>query len=272
MEMDTGKNTLKVKNTVLEAGRPKVAVSIVSEDPKDIIVECEAIKQMPCQIMEWRADCYLSAIEDLEGWMDRKEFYLDLIKILDDINYIAGDMPVIFTIRSEEQGGSLRITRDEAAEIQSLAAQSGLVDFVDIELFDENGEIDEEFLEKQIEEVHGYGCRVILSHHDLESMPEPKVMINMAEFMKRLGADVCKIAAMSSSIEDTELLIKTTAYLHSHNVGQLIMIAMGEAGTQSRVAAGRYGSCITFASGDRQSAPGQADVYTMERWLDEYYG
>ena len=49
-------NILKIREMVLEAGRPKIAVPIVSADPKEIIAECESIRQMPCQILEWRAD------------------------------------------------------------------------------------------------------------------------------------------------------------------------------------------------------------------------
>ena len=56
---------LKVREMILEPGRPKVAVPIISEYPADIIAECEEINDLPCDIVEWRADYYLSAIEDL---------------------------------------------------------------------------------------------------------------------------------------------------------------------------------------------------------------
>ena len=90
--------------------------------------------------------------------------------------------------------------------------------------------------------------------------------------MQDAGADVFKIAAMAVTKEDAESLLKTTAFLHQHGIGPLVMMAMGEWGKTTRVAAGRYGSCITFAAGPEASAPGQVDVFTMLKWLNDYYG
>ena len=90
--------------------------------------------------------------------------------------------------------------------------------------------------------------------------------------MNNLGADVCKLAAMANSREDAENLLKATALLTRNGIGPVVTIAMGEWGRSTRVAAGRYGSCMTFAAGSSQSAPGQIDVFTMKKWLDEYYG
>ena len=98
---------------------------------------------MPCQILEWRADKYLGAIENLEAAMEQKEFYLDIIKILDDINFIAAGMPIIFTVRSKSQGGDVQMGQEHIAEIRSLAAQSGLVDFIDIEFCTAGSTVDE---------------------------------------------------------------------------------------------------------------------------------
>ena len=264
--------TLKIRGLTLEPGRPKIAVPIVSSEPKDIIEECENVKALPCQIMEWRADKYLGAIENLETVMEQKDFYLDLIKILDDINYIADGMPIIFTIRSKAQGGDLELAKEHIAQIQSLVAQSGLADFIDVELFDEKGDADKAFLTKLIGEIQGYGCKVILSHHDFDGMPEPVELVKTVGLMADIGTDVYKIAAMAASKEDSEKLLKATAFLKKNHVGPLISIAMGQWGKLARVAAGRYGSCVTFASGKQESAPGQVDVYTMKKWLDDYYG
>ena len=96
---------LKIKNTVLQAGRPKVAVPLMSQQPQEIIAECERAALLPCDLIEWRADSYLSGIADLEEVLQEKDFYLDFLKILDDLEYIAADKPLIFTMRSVQQGG-----------------------------------------------------------------------------------------------------------------------------------------------------------------------
>ena len=58
---------LKIKNTVLQAGRPKVAVPLMSQQPQEIIAECERAALLPCDLIEWRADSYLSGIEESGG-------------------------------------------------------------------------------------------------------------------------------------------------------------------------------------------------------------
>lgn len=265
-------NQLKIREMILQPGRPKVAVPLVSQYPADIIAECENAGKLPCDIIEWRADSYLSAIDDIDGYLSDKNGYLDLAKILDDINYIAGEKPLIFTVRSKSQGGMVQLRKSHLESIYSFVAETQLVDLIDIELMDESGNIDEEWLRKQIDEIHLHGGRVILSHHDFEAMPEPAKLVDIVRTMYTMGADICKVAAMAEEKKDAENILKVSALLTKNNIGPLIMLAMGEAGMVSRVAGGRYGSCITFASGKADSAPGQVDTYTMKKWLDSYYG
>lgn len=264
---------LKVKDLILQPGRPKVAVPITGTSPDEIIKECEiAREQTPCDIIEWRADYYLSAIDDLDEKLKDKDTYLEMIKLLDDINYIAAGMPIIFTIRRKGQGGMVNINKAQNDSICELVAQSELVDFIDVELFDENDTFDEYSIREQIKEIHQYGCRAILSYHDFEHMPSPAEIVNIIKTMTNLGADVSKLAAMANSRTDAETLLKTTALLTRKGIGPIVTIAMGEWGKSTRIAAGRYGSCITFAAGKSQSAPGQIDAFAMKKWLDEYYG
>lgn len=263
---------LKVKETVFKPGRPKVAVPITGNTPEKIIEECEMAARMPCDIIEWRADYYLASFENLQEALCAKETYVDLVKILDDVNYIAGSKPVIFTIRTKSQGGEVEITKDEKESIWGLVAQSQLADFIDVELFDENSEVNEIALADQIYQIHQHGCKVIISHHDFEKTPEAESIVRLVKVMEGVGADICKLAVMANSEEDAKTLLKVTAYLTQKDIGPIVTIAMGEYGKVTRVAAGKYGSCITFAAGVTASAPGQIDVNAMKAWLDKYYG
>ena len=261
----------KIRNITLQTGRPKVVVPLVSVKPADIIAECEQLKDLPCDMVEWRADYYLSAIEDLDGHLVDKNGYLDIVKILDDINFIADEEPLIFTLRSKAQGGKIEVNREQLESIYGLAAESKLVDAIDIELFDGNGEVHEEWIREQIDEAHRHGVKVVLSHHDNDKMLSPAELVAVVKKMYTLGADICKVAAMAHTKEEAEGLLKATAYLTKNKIGPIVMLAMGEAGKVTRVAAGKYGSCMTFASAKEPSAPGQADVFTMKKWLDKYY-
>lgn len=270
--------TMNIKNIVLQAGRPKVAVPLVSQLPQEIIAECEHAAMLPCDLIEWRADSYLSGLTDLEEVLQTKEFYLDFLKILDDLEYIAGDKPLIFTLRSVEQGGMLQLSQAKKAEIYQLVAQSGLAGLIDVELpvaAQSAEDICEESglsLREQIDEIHAFGGKVICSYHEFDRMLSPEEILEKIQIMQAAGADVFKIAAMAVTKEDAENLLKTTAFLHQNGIGPLVMMAMGEWGKTTRVATGRYGSCITFAAGQEASAPGQVDAFTMLKWLNDYYG
>lgn len=265
-------NELRIRDIVLRPGRPKVVVPLVSQHPAEIIEECENLKQLPCDMVEWRADYYFSAIEDIDSYLSDKNGYLDMVKILDDVNYIIGEKPLIFTVRSEGQGGSLKLTKSQLESVYGLAAETKLVDIIDIEFTGADGEVDTEWLRHQIDEAHKHGVKVMLSHHELSETPQAGKIVDMVKKMYVMGADICKFASTALDKKDAENVMKASAFLTKNNIGPIIMIAMGEAGIATRVAAGKYGSCMTFAAGKGNSAPGQADTYTMKKWLDSYYG
>ena len=270
--------TLKIKDMLLQAGRPQVAIPIMGTAPDEIVAECEYAAMLPSDMIEWRADAYLAGIGDLEEVLGQKDFYLDFLKILDDLEFIASDKPLIFTLRSREQGGMLELAQAERAEIYRMVAESGMAGLIDVELpimaqaADDICEDDGLSLRDQIDEIHDLGGKVICSYHEFGHMLSPQEIVDKIRIMQDAGADVFKIAAMPSSRQDAENLLKTTAFLHKKGIGPLVMIAMGEYGKSARVAAGRYGSCITFAAGQQASAPGQVDAITMLKWLDDYYG
>ncbi len=262
---------LKVKDIVLEEGRPKIAVPITGRNHDEIIDEVEAALKTPCNILEWRADYYLNEIDDLAEKVESTEAHLEMIRILDDIDYVSGGMPLIFTIRGDRQGGKVSISREHAYDLASLAAQSRLVDFVDMELLDDDNSFNEEQVIEQIYEIQSFGVRVIISYHDYKGMPSVTEINNLVRFMRSIGADICKIAGTVSNKAEAVNMIKASAYLTRGDQDPIIIIAMGEMGLMTRVAGGKYGSCISFAYGRTPTAPGQVDVKTLARLLDEYY-
>lgn len=262
---------LKIKDIVLEEGRPKIVVPITGKNHEDIIAEVEAALKTPCNILEWRADYYFNEIDDLAEKVESTEAHMEMIRILDDIDYVSGSMPLIFTIRSDKQGGRVSIKREHSYDLASLAAQSQLVDFVDMELLDDDNSFDEEQVIAQIYEIQSFGAKVIVSYHDYKSMPSVTEINNLVKFMRSMGADICKIAGTVSNKAEAVNMIKASAYLTQGDQNPVIIIAMGEMGLMTRVAGGKYGSCISFGYGRTPTAPGQVDVETLAKLLDEYY-
>jgi 3-dehydroquinate dehydratase-1 len=51
----------------------------------------------------------------------------------------------------------------------------------------------------------------------------------------------------------------------------LITMSMGELGSLSRVIGGKFGSDLTFAVGNKESAPGQIPVTKLKQCLDALF-
>lgn len=263
---------LQVKNIVLSPGRPKIAVPVTGTTHDDIVEQVRKIIQDPCDILEWRADYYFGNKQDLEERVENTEAHREMIRILDDIDYITDGMPVIFTLRNHGQGGRVNLGRKHVFDLSSLAAQSKMVDFIDLELFDENDMFDEEEIREHVSEIHEFGVRVIMSYHDFGGMPTPEQIANLAGNMRGMGADIVKIAAMAKEENEAKTMMKIAEVLTSGDKDPVIMIAMGKAGMLSRVEGGRYGSCISFVKGVEETAPGQIGAADLSRILDKYYG
>lgn len=263
---------MNVKKMTLQPGRPRIAIPITGRSHEEIVGQVAAAIKEPCDMLEWRADYFFGELNNLEERIENTAAHMEMIRILDDIDYQTGGMPLIFTIRGHVHGGKVSIKRHHAYDLASLAAQSGLVDFVDMELLDDDDTYDEAQVLRQIEEIHSLGARVILSYHDYEEMPTFEQIGNIAGLMRSMGADIVKIAGTAAKREETIEALKMAAYLTEGDQNPVIIIAMGEEGLISRVAGGKYGSCITFAKGAEKTDEGQIDAGTLAKLLDEFYG
>lgn len=262
---------LQVKKLILEQGRPKVAVPITGRTHEQIISEVKEAMKKPCDMLEWRADYFFGEMDSLAEKVENTDAHMEMIRILDDIDYQTEGMPLIFTIRGHGHGGRVAISREHAYDLGSLAAQSGLVDFVDMELFDDDDTYNPEQVKKQIEEIHEFNTAVILSYHDYDNMPAPAVIAGLTDLMRGMGADIVKIAGRAASSEQSEAMMKTAELLTRGEAKPVIFVAMGQYGRASRIVGGENGSVITFAKGKEATGEGQIEADVMARLLDEYY-
>ncbi|HIH74626.1 MAG TPA: type I 3-dehydroquinate dehydratase, partial [Methanosarcina sp.] len=89
------------------------------------------------------------------------------------------------------------------------------------------------------------------------------------EEMFLAGADIAKLAVMPQSMEDTLNLLKVT--LDFKNKGKPVCtIAMGKQGKHTRVVAPLYGSVLTYASieSDTAAAPGQLPADEVKKIME----
>ena len=90
-------NTVKVKGIVLGEGVPKICVPIVAETKAAIVEEAKSFKDIPVDVVEWRADWF-------EGITDPDK----VIDVLTELVPALAGIPLLFTIRTANEGGCLR--------------------------------------------------------------------------------------------------------------------------------------------------------------------
>ena len=247
------KKTVKVGDLILGDGIPKICVPITGRGKDQIVEQAQAIAQAAPDLAEWRVD-YL---EEAGGKKD-------IIDILVAIRNALGDIPLLFTYRTESEGGYGRVGWSHYAELLEWAACRPEIDLIDVEAM--GLDVDTEGL---IHIIHGRGTPVIASVHYCGEMPGKKERKEALRFLKQSGGDIIKMAFTPQNEEDVLELMSWT-YKKSKKMEQpLVTMAMGDAGRVSRVSGRLTGSAMTFGCLDEASAPGQIPVSELRRILDQ---
>ena len=171
-------NTIKVRDIEIGAGAPKIIVPIVGVTKSDIIEEAKTFDSIPVDVVEWRVDWFENVFE-----FDKVE------EVLKELRDALGNIPILMTFRTSKEGGEKAIEPEAYAELNIKAAQTGYVDFVDVEIF-----TGDEIVKKIIDGVHAEGVKVVASNHDFFKTPAKSDIIYRLRKMQDMGADIPKIA------------------------------------------------------------------------------
>lgn len=237
--------TVKVKNITIGADIPKICVPIVATTELAILEEAKNLSSIKLDIVEWRVD-YFDYADDL---VKVKNILAALVNILTDI-------PILFTFRTQKEGGQRHISITNYIELNKEIASTGLVDLIDIEVFTVY-----ESVTDIIQTAHKHNVNIILSSHDFEKTPPKDDMIYRLRKMQNLGADIVKIAVMPQSKLDVLELLETTAIMsENYSNTPIVAISMGTLGLITRLSSEIFGSAITFGATKNTSAPGQINA------------
>lgn len=240
---------LCVKNKKIGDGKPLICVPVMEKDSESIIKEISYLADSRADMIEWRIDAFSNFTN-----------YNEVRKILAAAGEVLGDRLFLYTFRTKQQGGEEDIDRKTLADLHELAAESGCVDFVDLEYFEE------EYPTRKIRQLQKTGVRVIASHHDFDETPPADVMRMLLEKMCEGGADIVKLAVMPRHKKDVlRVLEVTTEFSETYPNTPIITMSMGKLGCISRLCGENFGSCVTFGSHKKASAPGQ---FEMEQLAD----
>ena len=235
---------IKVKETIINDGHTKICVPVVEEYQEEILEYVKEIKEKKfIDMIELRLDYYKDVMK-----LDKLLALLQ--KIQEQIEYI----PLLCTIRTKEEGGNLAISLNDYQIIYQTIMASGLVDILDIEY-----SLSKKLVEDLIICAKEHRVATMLSYHSFDKTMTSEEVIDTMEAMQRLNVDIVKIAVIAKNQEDVDALIKAGSYISSQNKTAIIAIAMGEIGISTRLDTKVIGSCISYASLHKSSAPGQVN-------------
>ena len=146
-------NTVKVRNTVIGEGMPKICIPIVGTDKEGILKEARAITELPADVVEWRVD-----------WFDDVFDFDKVEDVLRELREVLGDLALLMTFRTSKEGGEKAIDVADYAELNIKAAGTGLVDMVDVEVF-----TGDDIVKQIVEGAHAAGVKVVASNHDFDN-------------------------------------------------------------------------------------------------------
>ena len=235
-------NTIKVRNIEIGAGAPKIIIPIVGVTKEEILDAARSFASVTYDVVEWRVDWF-------EGVFD----FAKVEEVLKELREILGDKPLLMTFRTSKEGGEKAISDADYIDLNVKAANTGYVDFVDVEIF-----TGDDVVSTIIEKAHAAGVKVIASNHDFHKTPAKSDIIYRLRKMQDMGADIPKIAVMPQNKKDVLTLLAATEEMASDYADRpIITMSMAGTGVISRLCGEVFGSSMTFGAVGKASAPGQ---------------
>lgn len=248
---------MKEKNfgkITLSNNQARVCVPVMGKTTEEVLQQLKSVVEMEPDIIEWRGDFFET---------DNNEGYLNVLKQMKDVNE---NIPVIFTIRTDSEGGNKKIGWNEYCDLCLFIAEKGKefnVEFVDVEVFKDDK------ANELINSLHEKGMNVIGSNHHFDKTPDKEEMVKILSTIEKSGADVCKLAVMPRDKKDVEVLIEASKETDEKIKAPIITISMGELGAVTRVIPKITKTSVTFAAGVSASAPGQPGIKVVRKLLQE---
>lgn len=236
------------------ASRPKIIVSLMGSDTQSMLNEAQEAVEAGADWLELRAD-FLSSIDDID----------EVCRTTQEVATSYPDYPVLFTFRSKSQGGQCTLAIEHYKALNQAVIAQAHVALVDIEVG-----IGDENVQSLCAAAHNAQVASVVSYHDFSKTPQESSMVDLLLHMHELGADIAKIAVMAHSSQDAFTLMRASSYADQKSSPDkaLIALAMGKAGSITRLAGESFGSIATFCAVGTPSAPGQVPLEVARCALD----
>lgn len=237
---------IEVRGRILSGGQPPlVCTPLVGRSRDDILGETTRVLAKKPDLLEWRVDFF-------EGIGAAGQ----VIEVTRGIRQLAGDTPVLFTRRSIREGGEpILLSEEQVVALYEAVCADGSVDLIDFEMSNDPDHV------RRLREVsRRHGIRMVMSYHNFHETPGLEFIRQRFEQAQGQQADIGKVAVMPNTPDDVLTLLNATLQATQTLAIPLISMSMGGYGSLSRLFGWVFGSTVTFAVGDRSSAPGQVPI------------
>ena len=157
---------MEIKGKTIGTGKPLLCVPVMESNKEEIIDELRTLAKSEADVVEWRIDVFA----DYKNYNAVREVFAAAAECMKEKIFL-------YTFRTKKQGGMGELAPDELNDLHDLAAESGCVDLLDLEFFEE------EHPARKIRKLHKQGLKVIASHHDFYETPDREVMKMLLEQM-----------------------------------------------------------------------------------------
>ncbi len=224
---------------------PLVCTPLVSRTREQLLREAAGILPKAPDLFEWRVD-HFAAVADTAA----------VLGALQALRAEVGALPIIFTCRAERVGGHrCGLGEPQVAALYEAVGATGQVQFVDFEL-----DSDAAWLAAVRQSTRAHELRLILSYHNVSYTPGLDFMVERFLEAERLGADVAMVQVRPRDRGDVLRLLAATVEADAKARIPLISMSIGPLGSVSRLVGGLFGSSLSFAVGEKASAPGQIPI------------
>ena len=236
--------TVNVRGVVFGSGLPKICIPLVARDAAQLDAALALAAKSEYDLVEFRADHYAE---------DERQA---LVMIRERI----GDKPLLYTLRTAEEGGAA--SPDDKEYTARILSAAPLADLVDVQ----QGRLKSPEL---LDTVRERGARVIGSFHDFSGTPCADEIVRILTRMQEQGFDMTKTAVMPRTRRDVLELMEASVRMAEELADRpFITLSMGALGMVSRSSGTLTGSCLTFGTAGEASAPGQPDAKCLKAALD----
>lgn len=244
---------IRIRNLTIGKMPPKICIPLMGEDYAQMLEAARCSLEPGADLYEVRGD-YIKNLNDKD----------ELLRILSDIRSLVKNQPIIFTLRSEEEGGKKIIGEDEYVSLNTAVIESGLADIIDVEI--DRGK---DVADRLAQAARARKLFIILSKHFFNVSLKKEEIIDTFIKMQLFPSDMHKIAVKTETEGDLlELFAASLAMRDRFADRPFVAIAMGEKGVLSRIGGGVFGSAITFAKSREASAPGQLEASDVRSFID----